>query len=82
MTDDPQRLKGQDGALSSLSMAINVLNHAKEVSNVIPAKAAFDSAGILLAVIRVGFLPVHVSRPSANVRRIQWPRKRTTSNWG
>ena len=82
MADEPQRLKGQDGAFSSLNVAINVLNYAKEVSNVIPAKAAFDSAGVLLAIIRVGFLPVHVGRPSANVRRIQWSRKRTTSNWG
>ena len=60
MTTKPQRPKGQDGVLSSLNVAIDALNLAKSVSSITPAKAAFDSTGVLLSTIRVGFLPVHV----------------------
>jgi hypothetical protein len=47
--------RGQDGDLSSLNVAIDALNRTKETTSVIPAKAAFTSAGILLTTIRVGF---------------------------
>jgi hypothetical protein len=47
--------RGQDGDLSSLNVAIDALNRTKETTSVIPAKAAFTSAGILLTMIRVGF---------------------------
>ena len=57
MTNNSQRPKGRDGILSALNMAIDTLNLAKEVASVTPAKAAFGSVAILLAMIRVSFLP-------------------------
>jgi hypothetical protein len=62
MAAKSQRPNGRDGTLSSLNMAIDALNRAKEVTGTIPAKAAFTSAGVLLTMIRVGFLPVRVGR--------------------
>jgi len=81
MAAKSQRLKGRDGALSSLDKAIGALNLA-EVSNIAPAKAAFASAGVLLVEIRVGFLPVHAGRLLDNVYRTQWSTEWTMSNWG
>ena len=57
MTDKSQQPKGRDGVLSALNVAIDSLNLAKEVASVTPAKAAFGSVVILLAMIRVSFLP-------------------------
>jgi len=45
-----QRPKGRDGAISSLNIAIEGLNLAKEVSSVTPAKAV---ASALLTLIKV-----------------------------
>ena len=56
MDTKPQRSKRRDGALSSLSAAIEAMNLAKEVSSMTPAKAVFGSVGVLLAMIRVHFL--------------------------
>ena len=56
METKPQRPKGRDGALSSLNMAIEAMNLAKEVSSVTPAKAVFGSVSILLTMVRVRFL--------------------------
>jgi len=50
-----QRPKGQDGVLSSLNMAIDVLNLAKEVSSITQTKAVFGSVSILLTMIKVRF---------------------------
>ena len=60
MAGESQGQKGRDSVLSSLNMAIGALNRAKEATSVTPAKAMFTSAGVLLTMIRVGFLPVHV----------------------
>lgn len=57
MTDKSKRPKGQDGVLSSLDVAIDGLNLAKELSSITPAKAVFGSAGVLLTMIRVSFPP-------------------------
>jgi len=57
MTDKPKRLKGQDGVLSSLDVAIDGLNLAKELSSITPAKAVFGSASVLLTMIRVSLPP-------------------------
>jgi len=65
-----QRQKGQDGALSSLNLSIDALNLAKTVSNITPAKAAFNSTSVLLSTIRVGFLTTH-GRLLADVYRTQ-----------
>ena len=56
MATKSQQPKGPDGFLSSLDMAIDALNLAKEVSSITPAKAAFGSVAILLTMIRVEFL--------------------------
>jgi len=55
MDANSQRPKG-DGVLSSLNVAIEALNLAKEVSVIAPAKAAFGSVSVLLTMIRVCFL--------------------------
>jgi len=51
-----QRSNGRDGTLSSLSVAIEAINVAKEVSSITPAKAVFGSVSALLTMIRVRFL--------------------------
>jgi len=61
-----QRPKGRDGVLSTLNVAIEVLNLAKEVSSITPAKAAFGSVSALLTMIRVCLLPF-VDRSRADV---------------
>ena len=48
-----QRQEGRDNALSSLNMAIEALNLAKEISNATPVNAVFGSVSILLTMIRV-----------------------------
>lgn len=50
-----QRPKGRDGVLSTLNVTIEVLNLAKEICNITPAKAAFGSVIALLGMIRVYF---------------------------
>jgi len=55
MTDKSQRPKERDGALSSLNVAIEGLNLAKELSSITPAKAVFGSVSVLLTMIRVSF---------------------------
>ena len=66
MTAKSQRPSGQDGALSSLNMAIDVLNLAKETTEMALAKTALGSTSNLLIMIKVGSLPVHVGRMLAN----------------
>ena len=61
MTTESQRTKGREGALSSLNVAIGALNLAEEVSTITPAKAVFNSASVLLNMIRVSFLSSHWS---------------------
>ena len=57
MADTSQRpAKGRDSVLSSLNVAIDGLNLAKELSSITPAKAVFGSVGVLLTMIRVSFL--------------------------
>lgn len=53
MTEKSQRPKGRDGILSSLNVAIDGLNLAKEISSITPATAVFGSVSILLTMIRV-----------------------------
>jgi len=57
MQTESQRPKGKDQTISSLNVAIEGLNLAKEVSSITPAKAVFGSASILLTMIKVSFLP-------------------------
>ena len=69
MADKTQRPKGRDDSLSSLNIAIDGLNLAKEATDIALAKAAFTSTGVLLTMIRVGFSPVYVGRLLANAYR-------------
>ena len=55
----PQPSKGRDGTLSSLNIAIEVMNLAKEVSTITPAKAVFGSVSILLTMVKVRSLVFH-----------------------
>jgi len=55
MDNDSQQQKRQDNVLSSLDVAIEVLNLAEKISSITPAKAAFGSVGALLTMIRVRF---------------------------
>ena len=71
MTTKSQRPKGWEGTLSPLNAAIDTINLAKEVSTITPAKAAFDSVGALLTIIRVGFPTVCAVQLLANVYRIR-----------
>jgi len=80
MSAKSQRPKGRAGVLSSLNVAIDDLNLAKQASNVTSVKATFGSASVLLTEIRVGFLPSHGGRLLANLYRTQWPTKRTLLN--
>ena len=56
MATKTQRPEGQDGVLSSLNVAIDGLNLAKELSSITPAKAVFGSVSVLLTMIKVHFL--------------------------
>jgi len=56
MEANPQRPKGRDGTLSSLNIAIEAINLAKEISSITPAKAVFGSVSILLTMVRVRIL--------------------------
>ena len=58
MDTKPQQPKGRGGTLSSLNVAIETMNLAKEISSITPAKAVFGSVSILLTMIRVRFFPV------------------------
>ena len=55
MTDNSQQPRERNGVLSSLNMAIEGLNLAKELASATPAKAVFGSVAILLTMIRVSF---------------------------
>jgi len=43
----------RDGVLSTLNVAIEAMNLAKEISSITPAKAVFGSVSVLLTMIRV-----------------------------
>ena len=56
MEGKSQRSKGRDRTLSSIDIAIEAMNLAKEVSSITPAKAVFGTVSVLLAMIRVCLL--------------------------
>ena len=53
MDAKPRRPKGCNDTLSSLNLAIEAVNLAKEISGIAPAKIAFGSVSALLTMIRV-----------------------------
>ena len=63
MDANPQRPKGRDGALSSLNLAIEAVNLAKDIVDIAPAKVVFGSVGFILTRIKVCFLLVLLVSP-------------------
>ena len=63
MDVNSQQPKGQDGALSSLNMAIDAINLAKDIVDIAPAKAAFGTVSALLTMIRVRFFLFCLDEP-------------------
>jgi hypothetical protein len=53
MDPNAQRQKRRDAIVSSLNVAIEASNLAREVCSITPAKAAFGSFGVILTMIRV-----------------------------
>ena len=62
MATESQQSEGRDGVLSSLNVAIDGLNLAKELSGITPAKAVFGSVSVLLTMVRVSFFAPAVGR--------------------
>ena len=56
METNPRRKRRRDNSLSSLNVAIETLNLAKDISCITPAKAVFGTVSSLLTMIRVRFL--------------------------
>ena len=63
---DTKSQQRREGALSSLNMAIEAMNLAKELSSLTPAKAVFGSVSVVLTMIKVGFLLDHLGQPRVN----------------
>ena len=61
MASTSQRQEGLDGVLTTLDADIQVLSHAKDTCGIPPVQDAFDSAGALLATIRVCLLLLSVA---------------------
>lgn len=55
MEANSRRQRGRDNSLSSLSVAIETLNLAKDISCITPARAVFGSVSSILTMIRVRF---------------------------
>ena len=56
MDANTPRPKRQDGVVTSLNIAIEAMNLAKEASSMTPATVAFSSVSLLLTTIRVRLL--------------------------
>ena len=54
MDPDAQQQGRRDVVLSSLNVAIEALNLAKEISSITPAKVVFGSVSVILTMIKVG----------------------------
>jgi len=55
MEPNTRRQKRREIILSSLDVAIETLNIAKEIASITPAKAVFSSVSVILTMIKVGF---------------------------
>jgi hypothetical protein len=55
MDPDAQRQKRREFVLSSLNVAIEASNLAKEFCSITPAKPVFGSFSVVLTMIKVGF---------------------------
>jgi len=68
MDIEAQQRKRRDNIISSLNLAIDALNLAGGIVNIVPAKAVFGPASVLLTMIRVGFPPAYVDQLWAKTR--------------
>jgi len=57
-----QEQKRRDNILSSLNAAVESLNLAGGISDIIPAKAVFGTVSVILTTIRVSFPLVYVGQ--------------------
>jgi len=55
MDIEAQQQKRRDNIISSLNLAIDALDLAGRIVNIIPVKAVFGPVSVLLMMIRVGF---------------------------
>jgi len=69
MKVESQRPKERKGAISELNTAIETLNLARDTSGIAQAKALFGTVSIILATIRVTFLPV-LGRPWERIHNV------------
>jgi hypothetical protein len=69
--------EGRGNTLSRLNVVIEVLNLAKEISSITPAKAVFGSVSALLVMIRVRFLVLPWISGS-HLSRILWQMNKIT----
>jgi hypothetical protein len=53
MAENSQRPKERDGALSSLNLAIDAVNLAKDIVDIAPAKIVFGFVSFILTRIKV-----------------------------
>ena len=53
-----QRPNEREGVISGLDVAIEILDLAKEISSITPAKAVFGTVSVILTMIKVSFLLV------------------------
>jgi len=60
MDIEAQQQKRQDNTISSLNLAIDALNLAGGVVDIMPAKAVFGTVSVLLVMIRVGFPLIYI----------------------
>ena len=58
MASNPQRPKHRDNVLSSLNLAIDALNIAKDILSGTPAKAVCGPVSVILGMVKVRPLPV------------------------
>ena len=58
MEAESQRPEGRENNISALNAAIEVLDLAKELSSITPAKAAFGSVSVILTTVKVSLLRV------------------------
>ena len=57
-----QQPQAREGVISTLNVAIEAMNLAKEASSITPAKAVFGSVSVVLTMTRVSFLLVCADR--------------------
>ena len=76
---DRRSRKSRDGVLTSLNVAIEAMDLAKEIASMTPVKAVFGSVSVVLTMIRVSPPLARFYQPLDDVYRIRWPTKPTTS---